>query len=207
MKRSKPGALLFHQPQRDEESKAVELKREHEVPLSERIARITFHGIALILVLGATSAAVVNRGLGWSPSPDLISNQVYDATILRVVKHLVDNPQVKLPYLAYEGALWLKSTTAAQVLLALMSAYLGVMLPGFVQHFLSHELFLKINRFILLSTFPALIASFVLHVVILPMPPPPTNLRHGDWASAYLQRMIPAFLAGWSVAVDRGRRP
>lgn len=169
----------------------------------EKVARATFHGIAVMLVLGATSAAVVNKGLGWSPSPDLVSNQVYDATVLTFVKHLVDNPQVKLPYLAYEGAVWLKSTTAAQVLLSLMSAYLGLMLPGLIRDILSHDTFVKLNRWIVLSTFPALVLSFILHVFVVPIPPPPASLRHGDWVSGYLQRMLPAFLAGWSVAVDR----
>ena len=174
--------------------------------MREKLIRLMFHAIAILLVIGATSAAIVNKGLGWSPSPDLVSNQVYDATILRFVKHLVDNPQVKLPYLAFEGAVWLKSTTAAQVLLSLMSLYLGLILPSFIERMLSSEAFIRINRWIVLSSVPALVVSFFLHVFVTPIPPHSSNLKHGDVVSGYLQRMLPAFLAGWSMAVDRRRQ-
>ena len=178
-------------------------KRKQEEHLRRKVLRYVFHTFALILVLGATGAAIVNRGLGWSPSPELVSNQFYDATVLKFVKHLVENPQVKLPFLAYEGAVWLKSTTAAQVLWSIASFYLGIILPQFLESFLPEEAFMKVNRIILLSTLPTLFISFVLHAFIAPIPPPPSTLRHGDWLSGYLQRMFPAFLAGWCFSLDR----
>jgi hypothetical protein len=179
-------------------------RKEKHHRLQKKILHYIFHTFAFILILGATSAAIVNRGIGWDPNPELISNQFYDATILRFVKHLVDNPQVKLPFLLYEGAVWLKSTTAAHVLWSIISFYFGVVLPRFLESLLSDDLFVRINRVILLSTLPALFISIVLHVFITPIPPPRTSaLTHGDWLSGYLQRMLPSFLGGWSLAIDR----
>jgi len=176
-------------------------KEKHE--FKRRVLKFTFHMFAMVLIIGATTAAIVNKGLGWSPSPELVSNQVYDATVLRAIKHLVDNPQVKLPFLAYEGAVWLKSTTAAQLLWSIASLYLGFIVPRALEKVTSEEVFVKVNRVILLSTLPALVFAVILHVFIAPIPPPPSTLRHGDWISGYLQRMLPAFLAGWSISIDR----
>lgn len=171
--------------------------------LRKKVFTYIFHAFALLLVLGASLAAIVNEGLGWSPSPELVSNQVYDATILRFVKHLVDNPQVKLPFLAYEGALWLKSTTAAQVLWAMASCYFGYMIPRLLERLVAPKTLFRINQLVLLSTVPSLFLTLFLFIFIRPIPPPPAQLRHGDWLSGYLQRMVPAFLAGWSVSIDK----
>lgn len=163
------------------------------------LLKVLFHMSALLLVIAATCAAIVNQHVGSPPGPDLLA----ESGVWQQLQFLVDTPQVKLPFLLFEFAVWLKGTTVSQLVSSLASLGAGFVLPQVLRTTLKDDqIFHHLNRVVVLSSIPSLILTCILHV-FTPIPPPPRYMRSTSWIFEHLQRMLPCFLIGWTTCIDR----